>query len=490
MIKMVSMENVNKNYYDSVNDGSLRIFEMLKEEHNAFEEEYGFGNLVSVFFHELMVFYTGCLGYRNHDSRLDDSKNFDWPYVSPSYASEPSIVSERQWEKLREKYKAAAWKELVGRGVLPVSCGASMPFGYNASVLMRYFLNLVLKRENSASKVYIPSLDRQIEKIRCLLVDLNDLVRNHDDAVTVDNWVMYISGACTQKQELIKEKGILLGTRANLLNRVYAINYLQQEKNVVGFTHGEINNTILDEPIVGYADRSLCTTLVDYGASIDFMKFNQALVSPKEVVARKSIVIERIFSESHKKKSTGKIKKILYIPTLYSGWRFYGPFRQLHDDDYLFWQIKLLRALITAYGNVCVKLHPKSLAAYSASFDQFDDHLTVDYRRLEDCVQEYDLLVLDYYSTAMTIAIATSRPIVYFDIGLRNLSPEYRKLLSHRSAVRKVDPLSVHSDEIVEILNDVKSGGEMFENDISKRFSIEGGESFSFIKLVSGVVTR
>ena len=40
-----------------------------------------------------------------------------------------------------------------------------------------------------------------------------------------------------------------------------------------------------------------------------------------------------------------------------------------------------------------------------------------------DVIQEPDIFIFDYPSTAFALAAATSKAIIYFDIGLRNLKP-------------------------------------------------------------------
>tara|TARA_B100000686_G_scaffold275978_1_gene294782 strand:- start:314 stop:619 length:306 start_codon:yes stop_codon:yes gene_type:complete len=62
-------------------------------------------------------------------------------------------------------------------------------------------------------------------------------------------------------------------------------------------------------------------------------------------------------------------------------------------------------------------------------------------------------MILDYYSTAATLMIATDKPVIFFDIGLRNLVPDYQLLLKQRCDYVKIDWTLDLSDQIRRSVN-------------------------------------
>jgi hypothetical protein len=54
-------------------------------------------------------------------------------------------------------------------------------------------------------------------------------------------------------------------------------------------------------------------------------------------------------------------------------------------------------------------------------------------------INEPDVFVFDYVSTGFTQAAATSKPIIYLDIGLRNLTPPAKKAVVERTLYVSAD---------------------------------------------------
>ena len=155
---------------------------------------------------------------------------------------------------------------------------------------------------------------------------------------------------------------VIVGARQNLQNRKLAINYLYQGKEVVALTHGEISSQIFDEPMYLYAERGLCTTLVEYGERIAGIGPGKIMNEPSKVLYRSSKTAKDIFRPSNKiwPKELGRAR-VLYIPTTYVGAHIYGPFHAYEDNVYWEWQ----KALSRIVPSIVVKQHPKSRANYS-----------------------------------------------------------------------------------------------------------------------------
>ena len=156
---------------------------------------------------------------------------------------------------------------------------------------------------------------------------------------------------------MIKNKGVLVGTRNNLHNRKLAINFLQQGKEVIGFTHGEISNHVLDEPVYGYSDKTLCTTLVDYGSFRPETVSFPPIIKPVKESRRSSPVVEKIYrrNEAIEYRDLRKTQNLL-IPTIYQQNFLYGPKHAYESHKYYRWH----QALEQCVPNFTVKLHPKA----------------------------------------------------------------------------------------------------------------------------------
>ena len=79
-----------------------------------------------------------------------------------------------------------------------------------------------------------------------------------------------------------------------------------------------------------------------------------------------------------------------------------------------------------------VKMHPKSRI-----IPEFN--CNVDFRQLDDCIDEYDVLIFDFFSTAAVLAIFSEKPVIYFDIGLRILDEKFKEHLHNRCSVFDID---------------------------------------------------
>ena len=82
---------------------------------------------------------------------------------------------------------------------------------------------------------------------------------------------------------------------------------------------------------------------------------------------------------------------------------------------------------------------------------------------------------MDYCSTAATLAFSTDRPIIFFDLGLRNLSPEYRKDIRQRCHYVKVPELHDSDHVREEIRYKLKNQTRKRTSQMRKYSVIDGG---------------
>ena len=393
-----------------------------------------------------MIHFTGIVIQR--ESINEYSEDACFPYVSRDYAINPfpvnDFVGRSRGVPLRQRLRQIP--------VVPLAAGEAIPLGRVDATLLRKCFSFFTAYQ-SFDRAYLPRYHLQSDMLSNAILECSKEYNITNPDVLLKNWKRYIEIHATANQARTKSKALVVGTRAVLQNRKLAANYLMQDKPVLGFTHGEITNTVFNEPLFGYADLGMCSILLDYGETKDGYEFNKPLIKPHKIVRRSSRVIKRLYRanadisavEVHSCRS-------LYIPTMYSGNSHYGPFRGLEDDVYKYWQ----EHLVSSIKNLTIKGHPKSIKP--------DLGVRVEDGWLEDCIGKYDLLILDYYSTAASIAVFSDKPVIFFDIGLRNMGSRYTELLLKRCHYRSIDLCEALSSQVNDVLDSFVEEGNSWSN--------------------------
>ena len=129
---------------------------------------------------------------------------------------------------------------------------------------------------------------------------------------------------------------------------------------------------------------------------------------------------------------------VFYVPTSFSGDIRYGPFRDIPDRLYLQWQ----EALFREFPNAVWKGYPEAGYGRHSTAHRLVPSTAQRTSRvfLQECLRQADVLIFDYVSTAFCEAAATSKPIIFLDIGLRNHSSAAQRAISDRCIYLRVDP--------------------------------------------------
>jgi hypothetical protein len=324
------------------------------------------------------------------------------------------------------------------------------------------------------TKAYLSIQKEQLDALSDVIEDICNEHQIPKYGTIQRNWMNFSKLHTTLERKTLKQNRIILGTRNDLQNRKLAVNFLQQGKEVVGFTHGEITNAVFDEPPYGYSERSLCSVLVEYG---DYDKdgiHNRALIRPGKTLYRSSGVIKSRFTtnESIGRTKLGKAR-ILYIPTTYTGNSVYGPFHVYEDSVYREWH----KALMVALPTLTFKAHPKSRGQIGGS-------ARIQRGWLEDCIDHYDVLVVDYLSTASVLSLTTQKPVIFFDIGLRRLSEEFMEDVGRRCKYVKIDINGDLLGQVKECLDEYESETNEWSNREMAKYSICLEDSFNWVDLL------
>ncbi len=428
-------------YYES-NRLSLEIYDYLLRQFIESSKDFGpISNIFGLFFHDLMIHFSGIVIQREY-LRQDDCDAVLFPFVSTGYSCRPFIIDQTLYINKARKPKLVRdmWRSA---GLVPLAVGEAVPFDIRDEWLKRKSLS-VLGKYQPFCKAYLANRKQQITTLCGAVATLAERFSIPEKDRLIKNWEEYVWYHTSSDEWKIKEDEVVLGTRSILQNRKLAMNFLQQGKEVIGMTHGEITSTVFNEPLFGYAELGLCSVLIDYGERRLDAPMHEPLVKPNRVLSRTSTSVkqiqERNSSNNYRSRRSNK-KSTLYIPTVYSGGLHYGPYRGFEDDLYIKWQFELIETV----PHVTIKPHPKSIQP--TLFTRQEK------RALQRCYVDYDVIILDYYSTAATLMMATDKPIIFFDIGLRNLTPEYSSLLRQRCHYVEIDWESDLTDQIRQATN-------------------------------------
>jgi len=407
------------------NDAVLSVIKVL----SSYEKEINLGvasigNIYSIFFHDLVIHFSGIIIQR--ESVESGTSIAKFPYVSREYALYPAPVSSNYFKTSVSGNSLK--RRLREMRLLSYSIGNALPFGYKQDYWLSKLVNLLGEHQRPV-KVFIRQMDLQLDSLSDCISDIciQHAIPNYD--VIRDIWLEYVRYQSTEELKPATSKILLIGSRYDLQNRKLSHNYLEQGKEVIAFTHGEIASTIFDEPMYRYGEWSLCSTLVEYGKIRLKPKHEGLMLAPKQTLYRNSKVAMSKYRQSDMILPT-KLDgmKLLYIPTTYVGDEVYGPYHSYADSVYWEWHSAILRVV----PSVVFKTHPKSRGSMRAPGPE-------DRRWLDDCINEYDVLIVDYVATSTVVAMLSDKPVLYFDIGLRRLAQDFQEVVKERCHYISVD---------------------------------------------------
>lgn len=434
---------------------ALKIVSAVQEAHASLVQEIeDESSIFLVFAHDLVIHFSSILMHRQAVRRYSGDVKF--PFVNRIYAQSPFPLD---FEHAANVNASITSKLLVRRLALSrVALGEAIPLGFGREKISAKWLNFLASYQ-SFTKVFLPRKEWQIDAFKSLVDSLCKMFDISNSKTILSNWEGYIALHTMSTQPVIHQKGLIVGTRNHLQNRKLAANYLQQGLDVVAITHGEVSNAVMDEPPFGYSEKTLCSTLVEYGTFINSGKYNAPWIMPKQTFYRTGTLAKKVHRSADDIVFPEKTSAGLYIPTTYHGNNLYGPFHAFEDASYQAWQKKLF----TAIPGLTFKAHPKS---QSKSLEG----VRVESRPLEKIMNQYDFLVFDYFATGSMLALMSCKPVLYCDIGLRNLHPDFLEDLKKRCEYVKIDNDDQSSGELAEIIKNQCNQGVVRTNQMMKRY--------------------
>lgn len=436
--------------------------------------------LVGVFFHELMIYAINCYIIKN--SQYQYNQNLTFPFLNSDYVNNPEQMNfKKQINRIKNnKYKLIEMLQQI----LPIK--KSIVIEDNVSIDISSFVkNNLLKykiKQSINNKIFVNNQNEQLAKIKQLLNEIANLLDINNNYF-ISNFINYIKSYLTNKPIKVNSDILIVGSNAKLTARINSAIFLSEGKKVISLCHGEHSSYILDEPIIGYGELSYCSDYITYGKNQDFNKlvYAKPLYSLPKIHHRNSDFIKGFYStKTIKHKKIDKNMKILYIPTLFSGNQRYGPFRDIEDNIYKKWQENILSLDV----NITYKAHPKSKVELNLNYHKINT------RNLKEVLLDYDLYILDYISTASALCVATDKPIIYFNLGMRNVAEDALELFKKRVFWIDVD---IEKDFNIQIKNAIEKYNnfkKQFINEYTKKYSLSDHNKLeieSLVEIVEGI---
>lgn len=212
---------------------------------------------------------------------------------------------------------------------------------------------------------------------------------------------------------------VIIHSGVELYNRIIALYAKQQKIKLINITHGE-SFGVYDDPIWSrYGDHFFADLILGYGnkAITTQKSYKNKIADNTEYIPSNGSQVLKYYNNNFKKinKPFNEIK-FYYFPTALNGASHrYGPYRDTSDFIYLKWQKKIFNLF---NKQIIIKIHPKEKYKFLYNFNkkpQISNEMT-------EIIDQVDVFVFDYISTAFNIACATNKPVIYFDLGIRKIN--------------------------------------------------------------------
>lgn len=260
---------------------------------------------------------------------------------------------------------------------------------------------------------------------------------------------------------------IVLKSGIELKHRMLGAVAKKRGLKVVNVMHGEAFG-VYDEPHFStLGEAAYADAILGYGSAVmeSGIPYQWALGGSTEYIGSNGVRTAGMYRPEYCGVRTRKSRlSYYYFPTTLAGSSHrYGPYRDIPDSIYIEWQRELARL----FGqDLTFKRHPKE--KYGGGNVVAPSQGTNG--TLEKLIDEIDVFVFDYVGTAFNIACATAKPVVYIDLGIRNIHPEALQAIKDRVIYFDArDGMPTKGDIDARVRFDTRA------NTYTQRYSLGGG---------------
>ncbi len=424
----------------------LDIFFALKEKKKILSETFGNNqNLYNIFFYDILKIFTQIL-LKNYEysnkynlSYFENINQPNLPYISNKEIKEEVINLEgKNFGKKFESNFRIYLKNLYifflnlknfsffgkkiylkGRGITKKNLNEFSKLKINTSFVPYRKINIKNHKEQILQIKYHIRDIISSNKILSRMKNLDMIIIKHIESFISKNFVFN-----THKNKncfLVCNSGIELDIR------ISRDEFKTNQGKIINLVHGG-SSGVLDEPLWGDdGDNYIADYVVGYGSSYSENYSNSPYFKNKNFVyLHRNPEFENLYNPNKKILNTDLEGNNYYFPTTLRGANYrHGPYQDIPDKIYLDWQSELNE---TFRGNIITKMHPKE----KFTFLYEDKIFKKVYGKLFDIIKDANLFVFDYFSTVFIEACTTDKPIIFFDLGIRNINSKSLELIKKR----------------------------------------------------------
>ncbi len=486
-------------YIERDNEDSLKIYTDLVSAHKKSLHIYPIEtNIMGIYFIDILKILTLTLFKEKElnfgiepNGKFVNRKLDTWPYIGYDdirYGCKKELKVFGKNPYVKQKITRIILQELVNFRFLIRQPSinvtlASPKIDYGSNLLWSEVPNIKTNLINMKRGWFaVPKLNEQIELLKDQVVKVmkkNNYTFSADlMAFLIEN---HIRADCSEGRHNAKFKSDVLILRCGneLNNRMLSVAAIQQNIPVVNIMHGE-GFGVYDEPIASeYGEQMYSSAILGYGNRItsiqDTYKFKikkgVSYIPSNGVNAYKYYQPEFLGIKHNK-----KINYYYYPTTLRGASHRFGPYMDTVDSLYLLWQ----KSLFTMFGDsIQIKAHPIEKYSMSYSFPMVE---TVE-GSFKELLNKIDVFVFDFIGTAFNEACATNKPIIYFDLGIKNINSDALIWIKERTIyfdIKKGLPSMKEIQERVRF--------SPMENTYSDKFSLCGTDQSRAESLRDGII--
>jgi len=432
-------------------------------------------NIFGIFFIDILKLLTGSTHRHReiqHNLLVDNNYNHTYlekfPYIGYAELLNGVLLDKKEYGKklIETKYTnickfISYFSKLFGRGKTILMQGD--PIYKDYSYLSILHGNKIELLQPNNFQPHFPDIDHQLSLIRECIAEISDELRLPlTEEIYFEIIKRHVSLIIAEGDmpDILKADAMICGSGVELSNRIFGALAIDQSIPVLNIAHGD-SFGVLDHPIFEIGEQLYGTALLGYGNQYVEDKNTYKHVLPKNIstdyIPSSSKFIKKIYTKST---ISNELKgKIFYFPTSLRGDKHrYGPYQDCPDYFYLEWQKYLVKLF---ENNLIVKIHPKD--SYAHLYKKV--HSNYISENLMDILYKVDVFIFDYISTAFSIAAATDKPIIYFDLGIQNIHENAMEKIKRRALTISLHDLNkVSVKDLSNMLNQFNAINDYTEN--------------------------
>lgn len=486
-------------YIEQDNKDSLKIYTDLVLAHKESLKTYPVEiNIMGIYFVDILKILTLCffkekeLTNKIEPKGVINNRKLDtWPYIGYDDIRYGCSIDQKEFGKKHSTVQSnikILLQSLVNLQYLirnpAVHCSLISPkIDYGPNFLWSKTTDIKTNLINVKPGWFaIPGLNDQIELLKGQVIQImkkhNYIFPAKSMASLIEN---HIKADCSEGHHNFKLKGNILLLRCGneLQNRMLSVAAMQQDMPVVNIMHGE-GFGVYDEPVASeYGEQMYSSAILGYGNRITSIQDTYKFKIKKGVsyIPSNGVNVYKYYQP----KFTGithnkKINYHYYPTTLRGASHRFGPYMDTVDSLYLLWQ----KSLFTMFGDsIKIKAHPKEKYSMSYSFPMVE---TVE-GSFKELLNTIDVFVFDFIGTAFNEACATNKPIIYFDLGIKNINSDALVWIKERVIYFDIKKGLPSMEEIQERVR-----FDSMENTYSDKFSLCGTDQSRAESLRDGII--